>query len=347
VQLYEQVVNDSTSATDHYALLAEKSNLAEAYLANKLVDLALPILAGAMAERAATLGEHHADTLASREALAKAYKDAGKLDLAIEHFQRVLKAREANPAEHPALSSARSNLASAYESARKWDLAIPLHQSNLQALEARWNPDHRFTFFPRVALARCYVSAGRTADALRVYEVLIPQARRQFGEESPQLQPYLRQWLIALEAEKQFAQAIEVRQQLLAADRQRFAADSFQVALSLHQLGQTLLKAARPAEAEPVLRECLAIREKTQALSPATMMARSDLGAALLGQKKYAEAEPLLVAAYEGLKRQGQNHLSATPLKETLERLINLAEATGKQEQAAKWQSELETLNPK
>ena len=44
--------------------------------------------------------------------------------------------------------------------------------------------------------------------------------------------------------------------------------------------------AARP-EAEPFLRECLAIREKTQADDWKTFNTRSLLGGSLLGQKKY------------------------------------------------------------
>ena len=53
------------------------------------------------------------------------------------------------------------------------------------------------------------------------------------------------------------------------------------------------------------------------------------LGACLLGQKKYAEAEPLLVAAYEGLKwREHRIPPAAKPrLREALERLVQLNES--------------------
>ncbi len=64
----------------------------------------------------------------------------------------------------------------------------------------------------------------------------------------------------------------------------------------------------------------------------------------LLGRKKYAEAEPLLVAGYEGMKRreatippQGKPRLT-----EALERLVQLYEATGRPDEAARWRKELE-----
>ncbi len=66
--------------------------------------------------------------------------------------------------------------------------------------------------------------------------------------------------------------------------------------------GLSLIRQSKWTEAEPVLRECLAIREKAQPDEWSTFNTRSLLGDSLLGQKKYAEAEPLIVSGYEGMK---------------------------------------------
>ena len=65
---------------------------------------------------------------------------------------------------------------------------------------------------------------------------------------------------------------------------------------------------------------------------------KSLLGGALLGQKKYADAEPLLLTGYEGMKQrektippQGQ-----TRLPEALDRLIELYTATNKPDEVKK-----------
>ena len=56
-----------------------------------------------------------------------------------------------------------------------------------------------------------------------------------------------------------------------------------------------LLQQQKWADAEPVLRECLAIREQKQPDAWTTFNTQVDARRRLLGQKKYAEAEPLLL----------------------------------------------------
>jgi hypothetical protein len=108
-------------------------------------------------------------------------------------------------------------------------------------------------------------------------------------------------------------------------------------------LGTLLVQAGRPAEAEPVLRECLGFRETKQPGDWSTFHIRSLLGGALLAQKKLTEAEPLLRQGYEGLKQREDKipAASKTRVAEALERLVQLAEATGRPDEAAKWRKEL------
>ena len=63
-----------------------------------------------------------------------------------------------------------------------------------------------------------------------------------------------------------------------------------------------LIQQTKHADAETILRECLTIREKTEPDAWRTFNTQSLLGEAILGQKKYDEAESLLVKGYEGLK---------------------------------------------
>src|SRR5262249_62181965 len=76
------------------------------------------------------------------------------------------------------------------------------------------------------------------------------------------------------------------------------------LAWRLDQLSSLLLKAKAFAEAEPMLRESLAIHEMVQPEFWSAFNAHSMLGGALLRQKKYADAEPLLLKGYEGMKQQ-------------------------------------------
>lgn len=109
-----------------------------------------------------------------------------------------------------------------------------------------------------------------------------------------------------------------------------------------HDLGQLDLAARRYTEAEAPLRICLTISEKLQPDAWTTFNTKSLLGRAMLGQKKYADAEPLLLAGYEGMKQQEKTvpPQSGTRLPETLDRLIELSSATNRPDEVKKWQAE-------
>ena len=96
-------------------------------------------------------------------------------------------------------------------------------------------------------------------------------------------------------------------------------------------------------EAEPFARECIEIRDRTIPDDWRTFNARSFLGASLLGQKKYAEAEPLLLDAYQGMKQREDKIPPSGRLrpKECLQWLVQLSEETNRPEQAAAWKQKL------
>ena len=106
--------------------------------------------------------------------------------------------------------------------------------------------------------------------------------------------------------------------------------------------GRSRLGAGHGPEAEALLREALAIREVEMPQHWRTADVRSLLGGALLGQKKTAEAAPLLRSGYEGMARSA----AAIPLvdrprlAEALDRLIAAGEAAGTKAEVAAWKAE-------
>jgi eukaryotic-like serine/threonine-protein kinase len=69
------------------------------------------------------------------------------------------------------------------------------------------------------------------------------------------------------------------------------------------------------------------------------------LGASLAGQKKYADAEPLLLQGCQGLQQRQASmspYLNATRrVTESLARLVQLYDACGKTVEAAEWKQKL------
>ena len=109
--------------------------------------------------------------------------------------------------------------------------------------------------------------------------------------------------------------------------------------------GAMLLFLKKPAEAELKLRECLTIRQKIEPDDWTTFETKSMLGEALLDQQKFADAEPMLLSGYEGMKqRLDRNPSQDKPrLNKAIERLVKLYEAWGKNDKAMRWRKELET----
>ena len=93
---------------------------------------------------------------------------------------------------------------------------------------------------------------------------------------------------------------------------------------------------------ESLLRESLEILETTQPEAWWTFSTKASLGAAVLGERKFADAEPLLLAGYEGMKINEQQippRFKAC-LSKAVDRLIELYTATDKPGEIAKWRTE-------
>ncbi len=103
-------------------------------------------------------------------------------------------------------------------------------------------------------------------------------------------------------------------------------------------MGAGLLRQDKFAEAEPPLRESLAILAKQMPNHRQHDLGQSYLGAALASQRRFAEAEPLLLAGYEGLAaRKALPAPHQGQLIQAVDRLIRLYEAWDKPGQAAPW----------
>ena len=143
---------------------------------------------------------------------------------------------------------------------------------------------------------------------------------------------------------KQADKALPLFTDFLAGRRERLGRDDLRFAGVLASVGNDLLKHGQDAAAEKVLDECLSIRAKKQPDEWNTFNTRSMLGGVLLGQKKYAEAEPLLLQGYEGMKKREAAippEVRSIRLTEALERIVLLYHASGRKEQAQEWRQKL------
>jgi len=105
---------------------------------------------------------------------------------------------------------------------------------------------------------------------------------------------------------------------------------------SMQILGVSLVDLGRPGEAEPFLRESLELRRRSLPGGHWLIAsAESSLGSCLTAERRFREAEPLLLHGFEGLKAaRGEGHELTVDARR---RLVALYEVWGRPDRAAAW----------
>jgi serine/threonine protein kinase len=331
-------------SADHPYTIFAMNNLGAGYKAAGKLDRALPLLEETLKLAKARLDADHPITLDSMNNLGTCYLAARKLDQALPLLEETLKLVKARlDADHPLTLTTINNLATAYLAARKLDRALPLLEETLKLAKARRGADHPQTLTTMNNLAAAYLAARKPDQAMTLLrEAAAGIEKRRFQHQYAEL--IVKGLINGYEWHKQFDQGESWRRKWLAVVKERSGAESVPYVGELEALGLNLLRQQKWTDAEPVLRDCLAIREKKQPDAWTTFSTQSRLGFALLGQKKYAAAEPLLRKGYEGMKQRAATIPEPGRqlyLTKAVEWLIALYEATGNKDEAARWRAEL------
>jgi eukaryotic-like serine/threonine-protein kinase len=338
--LLEQTVAlmKSKLGPDSQYTLISRDNLALGYrLAGKL-DLALPLLEETLALAKSKHGPDHQNTFLSMSNLAGGYKDAGKIDRALRLYEETLELQKSKLGpDHPDTLDTMNNLANAYWRAKRLDRSIPLYEECLKLRRIKSGDAHPDTMVVKGNLGVNYKDAGRLAEALPLLEEANRAVRKY-----PALRWARAQLTDVYVISGRSDEAAALANEILTDGRATYPAGSPQLAGVLAQVGSSLLKTKNWVQAESVVREALTIREAEEPDDWKTFSTKSLLGGALLGQKKYTEAESLLKAGYEGMKQRAEKNtqVNRDRLGEALDRLIELAEATGKADDAKMWKLE-------
>jgi serine/threonine protein kinase len=332
-------LSHARSGPDHPQTLAAMARLADAYRATNRLSEALALFEQTAAKQKAKLGPDHPDTLETLRSLASGYSAAGKTTEAISLFEQVRDAqvKKLGP-NHPTIQRTLNDLGVAYWRAKQLDKSIPLFEQLLTVQRKKLGEEHPNTLNTLANLGVNYRDAGQLVKAIRTWEQLHHRARtysfsRGIGDGL--LDAYIR-----VEKTKEASSLVKEN---IAAARETLAKNSLPLAAALGRNGFALLRLKAWLDAEPILRECLAIREAKEPDAWTTFYTRSMLGKALVGQKKYAEAEPLLLQGYEGLMEREARIPPVVKIRltEALEGLVELYDAWEKKDKADEWRKKL------
>ena len=124
--------------------------------------------------------------LNTRNSLAAAYEDAGRLAEAIQLFEQTLAGRERllGPGD-PETMRSRNDLARAYRDAGRVADAVPLVEQTPAARERLSGADHPSTLASRNNLASAYRAIGRPSEAIPLFEKNAAACERLFGADHP------------------------------------------------------------------------------------------------------------------------------------------------------------------
>jgi tetratricopeptide (TPR) repeat protein len=272
--------------------------------------------------------------------LARAYDKASRRGDALRWCDEVRERLTRAGADDPDLLDAWISVGVVYWRMKQLDQSVPIFERVYAARRKSLGEWHPATLHAQINLGVNYRDAGRLKEAIPLLE----QADRE-GRADPSLRWVRGELLTAYVAARQAPEGTKLAQEILAEARKEHAADSPALAGALAQGGYNLVQLRSWDEAEPVLREALRLREKLEPEAWTTFNTRSMLGEALASQNKYADAEPLLVQGFDGLKARAAQipeQFRALRLTEAADRLVRLCEAQGKNEEAAKWRKERE-----
>jgi eukaryotic-like serine/threonine-protein kinase len=346
LQLWEKALPLSRvePGIDHPTTLGLMRDLAATYRTLGRFDDAIPLYAEMLKLHQAVGGDNNPGTIFAMWELAAAYQGAGHMDDAIAlikaHLDHVT---TENGPDDAATIATMWYLALAYKTAGRIDEEIATKEERLERVKRKSGPQSSDALNFINDLADTYQGAGRLDESSKLHEEYLQIRLATEGSDSVGAIAAKNRLAIVRVVQGRFAEAETLLSEDLPSVRNKLPADSGELSARLHHLAMALILQKKFAAAEPVARESLEIREKKNPDSWGRFHSESLLGGALLGEKQYADAEPRLVAGYEGMKRL---EASAPLIKEfsmrhLLEQLVELYDSTDRPQEAANWKEKL------
>jgi hypothetical protein len=239
-------------------------------------------------------------------------------------------------------------------SQRKLDEAESLYREALESYRGSLPSGHRDIAIILDNFGVLLMAQNKLAEAELIFHEALDIKRDALPSGHPEIAVGLGKLVANLRAQNKLAEAAQLQKEALEWSRDQQSEGTSEWAQQLASLSTTLLSLSDWEQAEPLLRESLTIREKNQPDAWSTFNTQTMLGHALLGQRKFAEAEPLLLSGYTGMQERQASipPMARDRITNALQRLVQLytdwhaAEPDrGYEVKADQWQQELNKFN--
>ncbi len=289
-------------------------------------------------------GERNLQTLRAMGNLAATYVVEHKDGLAESLLLRTLDLERASLGEeNPETLETMGNLGGFYLDRGEYAKGEPLEVAALAAYKRVLGDSHPSTINTANNLADLYFYRGNYAKAEALFTEAVEAARLAHIQEHPVALFSVAGMAECFAKEGHLPQAASLLQKLLETERRVLGSEHPDTLETLISLAQVRIDQQLYLDAESSLREALASYQRIAPDGWQYYGAQALLGASLAGQKKFADAEPLLISGYHGMV-QRQQTMSAPDrptIREANNRIVKLYRNWRKPEKAAAWEANL------
>jgi tetratricopeptide (TPR) repeat protein len=327
------------------ATLSTMNNLGMLYQSQGQYGRAEQLLAAAYSVAVKELGDDHAITMTLQNNLAVTLTRDGKFASAetlsragMDSTRRVLGEK------HPNALTSQANLGMLYTLLGRYAEAERLLIDAMSIGRAVQGPAHPNTLLTMHKLAELYRSMRRSTEASALASDVLDARRSVLGEEHPDTLSSLENIAEIELLRAKYDDAERIASRIRDSRNRSLGTDHPDTLRALALLGRAQFMNGK-AESEATLRHVVASYEKSSPAHWIRFHSQSMLGMTLLRRKSLPEAEPLLLAAYEGLLAAKDTipTYNRACLPDTAAAIGRLYEQWGKVEEARRWKDQAES----
>jgi eukaryotic-like serine/threonine-protein kinase len=245
--------------------------------------------------------------------------------------------------ENPDTLNSMHNLAVLYRDEGKYAQAEPLFTRVLEVRRRVLGQEHPRTLNTMLTLAMLYRDQGKYTQAEQLVTKVLDVRRRVLGDQNPDTLISMDNLALLYRDEGKYAQAEQLYTKVLELQRRVLAPEHARRLASMNELAELYVDEGKYTQAEPLLRDALSTQEKNNSNDWRRYYCESLLGATLAGEKKYGEAEPLLLSGYEGMaQRQAAIPFGRrSVVKRGAEWIVQLYKSWGKRDKEGEWRNKV------
>jgi tetratricopeptide (TPR) repeat protein len=325
---------------EHPDTLSSMNNLAFNYKLQRKDTQAEQLMREAAEIYARVLGPEHASTLSTMSNLAAVYDAQGKFGESERIYRRTLEIqRRVLGPEHADTLLTQVNLGLTESSLGKYREAEDLARGSFETMRRVLGPEHFYTLGAMHGFASVYSAEAKYVEAEALFDQTVVLCRRVLGAEHSDTLSTLADFAAMYQRQGRYDLAEPRAAEVLAARRRAVGADNSDTMASAADLATVYVSQQKFVQSEPLAREAFEFFRKKQPDDWQGFRAESLVGASLAGQKKYAEAEPLLLDGYRGMSERTSS--MGVPNRYHVDRadawIVQLYQAWGKPDRALAW----------